>query len=44
MAESKIQRVLLVGDARKGGTADVVAQHAAWFEARGVTADVGLRA
>ena len=40
MAESNIQRVLLVGDARKGGTADVVTRHAAWFEARGVTADV----
>jgi len=36
MAEPSIRRVLLVGDAKKGGTADVIARHAAWFEQRGI--------
>jgi NAD+ kinase len=40
MADSKIQRVLLVGDARKGGTAGLVARYAAWFETRGVATEV----
>ena len=38
MATSDVRSVLLVGDAKKGGTADLIAGHAAWFEARGVTA------
>jgi len=38
MATSEVQSVLLVGDAKKGGTADVIARHAAWFESRGVRA------
>lgn len=36
MAKPDIQRVLLVGDARKGGTADLVAHYASWFQARGI--------
>ena len=36
MAKPEIQRVLLVGDARKGGTADLVARYATWFRARGI--------
>lgn len=36
MAKPEIQRVLLVGDARKGGTADLVARYATWFHARGI--------
>lgn len=40
MAESAIQRVLLVGDERKGGTAELVARYAAWFRDRGIEADV----
>jgi len=39
MAESEIRRVLLVGDARKGGSADLVARYAAWFHARGIETD-----
>lgn len=39
MAESKIRRVLLVGDAKKGGSAEVIRRHAAWFEDRGVTTE-----
>lgn len=39
MAESEIRRVLLVGDARKGGTADLVARYAAWFHARDIETD-----
>jgi len=39
MADSKIQRVLLVGDARKGGTAELVARYAQWFSDRGVSTD-----
>ncbi|MCB9877050.1 MAG: NAD(+)/NADH kinase [Planctomycetes bacterium] len=38
MTAAPIRRVLLVGDAKKGGSAEVVAQHAAWFEARGIVA------
>ena len=36
MAESKIGRVLLVGDAKKGGSAEVIREYAAWLERRGV--------
>ncbi len=36
MAHPSIQRALLVGDAKKGGTADVISRHAAWLEERGV--------
>ncbi|MGC6487468.1 MAG: NAD(+)/NADH kinase [Planctomycetota bacterium] len=36
MADPDIRRVLLVGDAKKGGTADVIARHARWFADRGV--------
>jgi NAD+ kinase len=38
MAHPSIERALLVGDAKKGGTADVIASHAEWLEARGVEA------
>ena len=38
MAESNIRRVLLVGDAKKGGTAEVISRHAAWFDERGIDA------
>ena len=34
-----IRRVLLVGDAKKGGSAELVAQHAAWLRARGIETD-----
>ncbi len=34
--------VLLVGDARKGGTEDVVSRHAAWLRSRGCRVDVAL--
>lgn len=37
MAEPSIRRVLLVGDAKKGGTADVIARYADWFQQRGIT-------
>ena len=41
MTESKIQRVLLIGDAKKGGSAELVAKYAAWFRQRGIeTAEV----
>ena len=36
MPDPDIRRVLLVGDAKKGGTADVIQRHAAWFASRGV--------
>lgn len=36
MAMPEIKRVLLVGDARKGGSADLVSRYAAWFHARGI--------
>lgn len=39
MTESKIQRVLLIGDARKGGTAELVSKYSAWFQDRGVATD-----
>ena len=39
MAKPEIQRVLLVGDARKGGTAELVARYAAWFHARGIATE-----
>ena len=39
MAAPEIRRVLLVGDARKGGSADLVARYAAWFHARGIETD-----
>ena len=38
MAEPDIRRVLLVGDAKKGGTADVIARHARWFADRDIEA------
>lgn len=40
MPESGIRRVVLLGDARKGGTADLVARYAEWLHARGVATDV----
>lgn len=39
MAERAIRRVLLVGDARKGGTEELVQRHAAWLGTRGITVD-----
>lgn len=39
MAESKIGRVLLVGDAKKGGSAEVIREHADWLERRGVATE-----
>ena len=40
MAEPRIRSALLVGDARKGGTAEVVSGHSDWLRARGVQTDV----
>lgn len=39
MTESEIRRVLLVGDARKGGSAELVSRYAAWFQERGIETD-----
>lgn len=39
MTESKIKHVLLIGDARKGGSAELVSKYSAWFEERGVSTD-----
>jgi NAD+ kinase len=39
MTESKIKRVLLIGDARKGGSAELVSRYSAWFEERGIITD-----
>ncbi|MBL8727261.1 MAG: NAD(+)/NADH kinase [Planctomycetes bacterium] len=40
MAALAIRRVLLVGDARKGGSGELVAHHAGWLRQRGIEADV----
>ncbi|HEB52416.1 MAG TPA: NAD(+)/NADH kinase [bacterium] len=34
-----LQRVLLVGDAKKGGSAELVSRYAAWFRDRGIATD-----
>lgn len=34
-----IRRLLLVGDAKKGGSAELVAQHAEWLQSRGVATE-----
>ena len=39
MTMPEIKRVLLVGDARKGGSADLVSRYAAWFQERGIATD-----
>ena len=39
MTESNIQRVLLVGDAKKGGSAELVAKYADWFQERGIATE-----
>ena len=36
MAESSIRRALLIGDAKKGGTAELINRHAKWLGERGV--------
>jgi NAD+ kinase len=40
MAARAIRRILLVGDARKGGSSELVAHHAAWLRQRGVEVDI----
>jgi len=40
MAAGAIRRVLLVGDARKGGSEELVGQHADWLQKRGVAVEV----
>jgi len=35
-----VRRVLLVGDAKKGGSADIVAHYSEWLRARGVATEV----
>ena len=36
MVESSIRRALLIGHAKKGGTAELINRHAEWLGARGV--------
>ncbi len=40
MSARAVRRVLLVGDARKGGSEELVAHHAAWLGRHGVETDV----
>lgn len=42
MTALAFRRVLLVGDARKGGSEELVAPHAAWLRDRGVEVDVSM--
>lgn len=40
MPAPTMRRILLVGDARKGGSEEIVAHHATWLRRRGVEADI----
>ena len=42
MSGDAFRRLLLVGDARKGGSEEIVQGHATWLRKRGVTVDVAV--
>ena len=42
MAGHAVRRLLLVGDARKGGSEEIVQGHADWLRKRGVEVDVSI--